>query len=304
MKNIKYIPLLLALMGGLVSCDLFVEPEDQSEGNSKVEDRITLAKESNRELHLSGEGESRTIVLKATDVWTAVSDSDWCHTDPSEALSSDLKLTISVDRNDQGEERTAHVTVTSGTATLEITVIQAEACELTIEEADYVLEPEGGRIEVTVRHNVEYRVNIPKTVSWIKELTSKKPVSTTHEFIIEPNSTAESRAAEILFECDDESMNQIVTVFQKPAEPEPFLFSVFCNGPDFIMPLFGGNFTGTVFWGDKNSDPFGDLDVYDYGIAKDRTVRFELYGDPETLDITFFDLVGITGLDLSALPVD
>ena len=304
MKNIRYILLLLALMGGLVSCDLFVEPEGPSGEDSKIEDRITLAKESNRELHLSGEGESRAIVLKATDVWTAVSDSDWCHTDPSEALSSDMKLTISVDRNDQGEERTAHVTVTSGTATLEITVIQAEACELTIEEADDVLEPEGGRIEVTVRHNVEYRVNIPKTASWIKELISKKPASTTHEFMIEPNGTTEGRAAEIVFECEDESLNQTITIFQKPAEPKPFIFSVLCNGPEFIMPLFGGNFTGTVFWDDRNSDKFGDLDIYEYGISEDRTVRFELYGDPENLDVTFFDLVGITGLDLSELPVD
>ena len=146
MKCNKYILLFFSLLAAFVSCNTMKEQE--------IEDRITLAKESNRELHFSGNGDSKTIVLKATGVWTAESDSDWCHTDPSEGLVSDMKLTISVDPNHQTEDRTAYVTLTCATASLEIKVIQSEAFELTIDEADYVVEAEGGNIEVTVMHNV------------------------------------------------------------------------------------------------------------------------------------------------------
>ena len=303
MKNTKYILLLVSLWAGIVSCDMLKEQQEPQE-EQQVEDRITLAKESNRELYLSGNGDMKTIVLKATDVWSAVSDSDWCHADPSEGLVSDMKMTISVDANDEGEERTAHITITSGTASLEITVIQSEASELTIDQADYVVEPEGGSIEVTVGHNVEYEVTIPKSAPWIKEIKSKKLSETTHEFLVEPNEIAEERVAEIVFMCEEEGLTEVITVFQKPAEPKAFIFSVYCNGSEFVMPLFGGDFTGTVFWGDKNSAEFGQTDVYEYGLAEERTVRFELYGDPDDLDVTFFDLVGVTGLDLSKLPVD
>ena len=269
-----------------------------------VEKGITLANESNRELYFSCKGDTKVIVLKATDVWTAESDSDWCHADPAEGLASDMKLTISVDPNHQTEDRTAYVTLTCATASLEIKVIQSEAFELTIDEADYVVEAEGGNIEVTVMHNVEYVVDIPASAPWIKEVKSKKLSATTHEFIIEPNEATEERAVKITFECEEKGLSEVITVFQKPAEPKVFIFSIYHNGPDFMMPLFGGDFTGTVFWGDMNSDEFGSKDLYEYGIAEDRTIRFELYGDPDDLDITFFDLVGITGLDLSELPVD
>ena len=156
--------------------------------------------------------------MKATDVWTAESDSDWCHADPAEGLASDMKLTISVDPNHQTEDRTAYVTLTCATASLEIKVIQSEAFELTIDEADYVVEAEGGNIEVTVMHNVEYVVDIPASAPWIKEVKSKKLSATTHEFIIEPNEATEERTAEIVFECEEEGLTETITVFQKPAE--------------------------------------------------------------------------------------
>lgn len=295
MKNIKSTLLLAAVFACALSCET-PEPE--------VADRITLVKESNKELGFDGGRDSRTVALKANVSWTASSDMDWCQVSPSEGLATDTKLKISVDANESDQERTAVVTVAAGEASLLITVTQGERLDMSLDEVDYLVEAEGGSLEVTVTHNVAYEVRIPEGVAWISEVKSKKMSVNVHEFVVEPNEDTEPRVVEISFVCDDEDLEETVKVAQKGAEPKPFIFSIFCDGDVFVVPSIEGEFTGTVFWDDVDFEEFGNSTVHEYGSAEERTVTFELYGDPEDMVLTFPDLVGVTGIDLSELPAD
>ncbi len=379
-KNIHIFILLMVVPFGLVSCEELAE---------LLADRITLANDANRQVHFSGDGGTRSILLKATSTWSAVSDQEWCTPTPSEGLSTDIQLTIDVEASTSDEPRSATVTLTSGNASLVINVTQDERMFLSVEDADFVVRSEGGIVEVKVEHNVAYEVNIPRKAKWITDLVSKSVSESVHRFQVEANEDMDNRSAVITFVSEDgeheeeielvqlrkealvvsdrnyilnaaagilsfdvlssdplevqiqdaawisrvesravettlefayEANTQPVSrkariklmsgsaadyieIEQKPA-PEKLSFTVGHEAATFTVPQFWGTFTGTVFWGDGRSEAFDKASLHNYSSSGENTVKFELYGQPEELKFRFPDIVGITSLDLSSLPID
>ena len=361
----------------LSSCEMMVE---------EPADTISLANDANRELYFSGEEGSRSIVLVASTIWSAESDQEWCKPTPSEGLSTELKLTISVDRNDMAEERVACVTLKAGTAVLSIKVTQGEKSTMSVSDADYVVKSEGGTLEVTVSHNVDYKVKIPKAAKWIKEVKSKGLSNSVHVFEVEPNEDLDNRSAVITFVSDGGQYEEEVEVLQlrkdalvvsdskynvdasagtltftvtssdpldvkvvgaswlrmvdskaveteltfaydantaqstrtatiilssgsatdqieveQKACPENLVFFIRHDGQSFTVPVFSSSFTGNILWGDDSSDPFGSVTSHRYGQAGEHSVMFDLYGEPDELEFTLKDIVGITEINLEKL---
>ena len=296
MKNI-YILLLMVTALSVASCDQFVE--------TIITDRITLANNDNKNLHFGGGGGSKSIVMKASTTWSAVSDKDWCWLTPAEGLASDIKLTVHVDDNRSEESRTAVVTITAGECSLVINVTQDERSTLSVEEADHVIQAEGGTFEVTLKHNVKYEVKIPKSVDWIEEVSSKAVSESVLVFQVLPNEEMEDRTAEITIVSEDEDLEEEITVLQYGIVPEKVQFSItHVKNSAFQIPAIWGSFSGTILWGDGNYDPFSKIASHNYSAAGEKVVTFELYGNPDDLIFSFTDIEGITELDLSGLSVD
>ena len=295
MKNI-YIFILLLIASFSTSCDQFME--------SLTSDRITLANEANKDLHFGGEGGSKSIVMKASTDWSAVSDKKWCRLTPTEGLSSDIQLTINVDENRSDESRKAVVTITAGECSLVIDVTQDERSTLSVEEADYVMPMDGGTFQVVLKHNVKYQVKIPKSAPWIEEISAKAVSESVHVFQVQPNDDCEDRTAVITIISDDEELDEEISVFQYGKVPEKFQFSITHHNTSFQVPVILGSFSGTVLWGDGSSGTFSKSAMHNYDTAEDKVVTFDLYGEPENLQLTFSDIVGITELDLSGLSAD
>ena len=288
-------------------------------------DKLELLNKANSEIVFLGSGGQKTVALVTNSEWTAESDATWCKVTPSQGTAEDAKVKLSVEANDKAQERTAVVTLSTANASIQINVIQREMKAILLEEADYVIEAEGETFEVELKHNVEYQVEFSPSVSWIREVKSKKMTKAVHEFEVKPNEDTKNRSVEILFVCEDEDIEEVVTVVQKGLDQNQddgeddgeddggddggteesqssFRFAVTSSGSTFAMPAVFGEFTGYVFWGDGTSSPFSsDLEGYRYDNDTEHTVEMKLSGSSEDFVVEFKDIKGLVKVDLSGL---
>lgn len=284
-------------------------------------DKLELLNEANSEIVFLGSGGQKTVALVTNSEWTAESDATWCKVTPSQGTVEDAKVKLSVEANDKAQERTAVVTLSTANASIQINVIQREMKAILLEEADYVIEAEGETFEVELKHNVEYQVEFSPSVSWIREVKSKKMTKAVHEFEVKPNEDTKNRSVEILFVCEDEDIEEVVTVVQKGLDQNQddgeddggdeggteesqssFRFAVTSSGSTFAMPAVFGEFTGYVFWGDGTSSAFGaGLQGHEYPSDSEHTVEMNLSGNSEEFAVEFKDIKGLVKVDLSGL---
>ena len=255
MKHMIRFVRLFLLAGMLSACNHLAEVEA---------DTLELLNKANEEMVFLASGGEKTVVLVTDSDWTAESDAQWCKVSPEEGTAESAKIKMTVEANDKAEEREATITVSIAAKSLQMKVIQREKKSILLEEADFVIDAEGDVFEVELKHNVEYEVEFSDRVSWIREVKSKKMSKATHEFEVEPNDSPDERSVEIIFICEDEDIEEVVSVVQKGVE-KYFMFSVTSSGTDFVMPYISGGFTGYVYWGDGTSSPFSsDLEGYRY----------------------------------------
>ena len=272
-------------------------------------DTLELLNKANEEMVFLASGGEKTVVLVTDSDWTAESDAQWCKVSPEEGTAESAKIKMTVEANDKAEEREATITVSIAAKSLQMKVIQREKKSILLEEADFVIDAEGDVFEVELKHNVEYEVEFSDRVSWIREVKSKKMSKATHEFEVEPNDSPDERSVEIIFICEDEDIEEVVSVVQKGVEKDSgneeeeekyFMFSVTATGTDFVMPYISGGFTGYVYWGDGTSSPFSsDLEGYRYDNDTEHTVEMKLSGSSEDFVVEFKDIKGLVKVDLS-----
>lgn len=287
MKKLSIYAMLAVVMS---ACNMLAEVET---------DTLELLNKANEEMVFLASGGEKTVVLVTNSDWTAESDAQWCKVSPEEGTAESAKIKMTVEANDKAEEREATITVSIAAKSLQMKVIQREKKSILLEEADFVIDAEGDVFEVELKHNVEYEVEFSDRVSWIREVKSKKMSKATHEFEVEPNDSPDERSVEIIFICEDEDIEEVVSVVQKGVE-KYFMFSVTASGTDFVMPYISGGFTGYVYWGDGTSSPFSsDLEGYRYDNDTEHTVEMKLSGSSEDFVVEFKDIKGLVKVDLS-----
>lgn len=137
---------------------------------------------------------------------------------------------FSVAENTSTEARTATITFKYGDLSKTVTVNQAGKSDTPVEDdvlanngaSTYSVGWEGGSIEVLVRTNVDYTVDCP--VTWINKVTSRTVREDKVMFVVDANSTSETRSATITFSFG-ETLSFAVTVAQEayvPPVEEPF----------------------------------------------------------------------------------
>lgn len=116
--NFKHILILASALAVLAGCKKSEEAEA---------DKISLKPAT---VAVSGAGETKTLSVSSNGDWKASVDKEWVHVAPLSGNAATKSITVLVDENTTGAERSAVITVTCGSAKSEATISQsADAVE-------------------------------------------------------------------------------------------------------------------------------------------------------------------------------
>lgn len=161
---------------------------------------------------------------------------DWIH--PAGSVKTDglkdSKIDLIIDKNENPESRTGHVTITAGIYSKEVTIIQKGMSTMIVSELEYNVQSKGETIEVVVTSNSKFTYEISD--EWIKESASPTSVTKTKlHFKIEANKTFETRQGTIVFTNEDDKSTETVVINQNQ---KPGLF---VNSNNIKVAAEGGN---------------------------------------------------------------
>lgn len=170
-------------------------------------------------LDFPSEGGSKTVQFSTNKTWEiSVSESgmgvDWCAVTPKSGTAGDVTLTISVPENTSYGERSVILTLTAGDATEKLRVSQKQNDAILVSSTLFEVPMEGGEIEIEVKSNVNYQVEIPEQFSgWIHKGTKTRALESNNlSFVVDGNEDYEKREGEIVI--SDGNITEVVKVYQ------------------------------------------------------------------------------------------
>lgn len=213
-----------------------------------VADSVTVTSAST--VNVPVDGDVVSIAFNANVAWTAKSSQDWLTLSPAQGDAGD-KLTVkaSVVKNETLDSRTAEVTITAGTASAKVTVIQGQTDALDIKVLEYEVSVEGGNVEVEVEANVEYSVTIPEAIDWVHNGSLKGMTASKVILVVDPSYDVEAREAVISISAG--ALSSSVKIIQAAFEPYydmelpegVGMFSGFGDGNPLVLAADATSFT-------------------------------------------------------------
>lgn len=214
----------VALTVLLVSC----------QNKEKAPDAVNLT--SPATVNVPVEGDVVSITFNANVAWTAKSSQNWLTLSPAQGEAGD-KITVkaSAVKNEAYDARQAEVTITAGTASAKVTIIQGQTDALDIATKEYEVGAEGGDVEIIVAANVNYNVVIPDAVDWITSSTSKGLVESKIYLTVSSSYDLEERTANVTI--TDGTLSQTVKITQAA-------FEAYCDFQNELLDnQYGGRLT-------------------------------------------------------------
>ena len=102
---------------------------------------------------------------------------DFCSLSAIKGNAGDASIVVTVERNETGDVRKAEFDILAGAAVKTVTITQTETNAIEIGTTSFDVRPEGGIVEVPVSANIEYSVNIPEEITWVKALPMGKAMA-------------------------------------------------------------------------------------------------------------------------------
>ena len=222
---------LFCMMYGVASCE---KQPIAKQMPTETEDEIKVSSSLNQEL--PPEGGSVQLSFSSSGSWKAQfvsgSPSEWCSANPLSGEKGTQSISIYAGKNETDATRSAILRITSGNRSADITISQYYVELLTISQNEINIGPESQSIKVSVTSNVSVSVDVPQDCTWVR--CSSDSSSSLYSFIIEENSSSESRTAEIRFCGGKTQLSQILRIVQnKKEDSNPNL------GFDVDAPGFG-----------------------------------------------------------------
>ena len=213
--------MLVVMVCVLASCsdggsDNPVEPTPKPE-EVKTEITIDSSIISNG-LFFGAEGSEQSVSFSVNADWTlsvasTTSGATWCKASATSGSKGAANVKFTVDENTDYEDRSVSVTIKAGTTSKTFTITQKGADALLVTTTKYEVAQEGGQIEIEVKANIEYQMEISETAkSWITEASSRALTTYKHKLDIALNEDAEKREGEITFKSGDKV--ETVKVYQ------------------------------------------------------------------------------------------
>ncbi len=164
----------------------------------------------------SDKGE-KAISFITNESWTlkianTTSGTIWCTASATSGSKGSTSVKFFVNENTSYENRTVSVTIQSGTATKTFSISQKGADALLVTTDKYEISQEGGTIDIEVKANVEYTMEIAEeNKDWIQE-TSRGLSTYKHTINIATNEEVQEREGIIYFK--SEGKTEIVKIYQ------------------------------------------------------------------------------------------
>jgi len=121
---------------------------------------------------------------------------------------------INHEANNEYGNRTGTISIACQDLVRTVTITQAQKEGIVLSAKNYVIDSDGGTVEVEIGANVAYVYSLPKNADWIKEVNSKALNKRIHTFEIEPNYEYDSREISIEFTNADKTLRETVTIKQ------------------------------------------------------------------------------------------
>ncbi len=123
-------------------------------------------------------------------------------------------LNFTIEENESEETREGVITVKNGEVKQEIKVSQTPKPIFEIAQKEFIVESTGKTIEVEIKSNIDYQIQMPKDVNWITQTETLSATAHTIRFIIAANTSYDSREAEIVFYNSNQNLTQRVNITQ------------------------------------------------------------------------------------------
>lgn len=205
-------------MCALIYCFSTCSKEKEEMSSSKPEITIESDIVTNGFIFSSKENQE-TISFTTNNSWileisTSSDDASWCTASVTQGHKGDSFVLLTVSKNNSSEDRSAVVTIKSGTAIKSFNVIQKGCNTIIIGKDKYTINQQGGYITIEVKTNIYYSIEISdNSKSWIRESSTRSMISNIHTFIISPNNEYKNREGEIFFRSED--VQKVVKVYQE-----------------------------------------------------------------------------------------
>ena len=216
---------LLAISLGLSGCgeiETPVEPTPDPKPE-EIKSEITIDADiiTNGLSFTSAKGE-KSISFTTNEDWTlsiaTTQNGDaWCSASTTSGAKGNANVKFSVTENISYDNRSVSVTIKSGTASKTFTITQKYAEALLLTTNKYELSQDGGTIEIEVKANIDYEMEIAESAKdWITEAKTRALTTYKHTLTIATNEEVEKREGEIYFKSGDKI--ETVKIYQEGAE--------------------------------------------------------------------------------------
>ena len=220
MKTIK---LIGALIVAIISCVIF---SDCSSDPIVPEITVEMGNENyfTKNMDFDSSVGEKTFSFNSNVDWTidvaaTRNGTTWCTVTPNSGKAGANTVRIKVQENTGYDDRNVVLTLTAGsTLTKTITVTQKQKDALLLTTNKFEVEPQGGKINIEVKANVEYEVIVPETCkSWISQGSKSRGLTTsTVTFDIAETEEYDKREGEIIIKSGD--LSETVHVYQTGQE--------------------------------------------------------------------------------------
>ena len=163
------------------------------------------------------EGE-QSVSFSVNANWTlsiasTTSGATWCKASVTSGNKGTTNVKFTVEENTGYDDRSVSVTIKAGSVSKTFTITQKGVDALLLTTTKYEVPQEGGQIEIEVKANIDYQMEISKEdKSWITEVSSRTLTTYRHKLNIALNEDAVVRDGKITFKSGDKV--ETVKVYQ------------------------------------------------------------------------------------------
>lgn len=168
-------------------------------------------------INFTDQGGTQSITFTANRDWSVSSSDSWCKVSPSSGNKADgnITVTLTCEQNTTYDPRSATLTLRVEELSETITVTQDTNLGLLVSPTSYDLSNAAQSIEVEVRANVKYAVEIDAACKdWITQTGTKALSTEKITFSIAANESYDSREGKITITQTDGSLSETIVVKQ------------------------------------------------------------------------------------------
>ena len=221
MKTAKFIFSFLITLLCLSACEKEDNPKEPAKPE-EVKSEISIdANIITNGLSFSNNAGEQSISFTTNEDWTlsvaaTASGEVWCTASATSGSKGSANVKFTVKENTSYDDRSVSVTIKSGTASKTFTITQKHAEALLLTTNKYELSQDGGTIEIEVKANIDYEMEIAESAKdWITEAKTRALTTYKHTLTIATNEEVEKREGEIYFKSGDKI--ETVKIYQAGA---------------------------------------------------------------------------------------